>query len=115
VTPVTARKAIVVSLATLYNMRHHQSVQDLVYDLYLKLSENRAVPVDFVSDTSIADHPERLAQYTAGLHVPDTMERMTGGLLKSLAASPVPVTMDKTKAGTLDEYGRPRDGGAASR
>lgn len=104
-----ARKAIVVSLATLYNMPDGASVKDLVYDLYLTLSHNRSIPVDFVNDTLIANHPERLAMYSEGLVVPDSMSAMTDQLLRALEASPVPVTIDRTKAGTLDEYGRPRN------
>lgn len=103
-----ARKAIVVSLATLYNMPRNASAKDLVYDLYLKLSQDHRIPVDFINDTLIASHPGRMARYSDGLFVPDSMSAMTDGLLKALAASPVPVTMDRSKAGTLDEYGRPR-------
>lgn len=103
------RKAIVLSLATLYNMPEFTSVKDLVYDLYLRLSDNHRTPVDFINDTLIADHPGRLARYSEGLFVPDSMTAMTDGLLKALAASPVPVTMDRSKAGTRDEYGRLRE------
>ena len=103
-----ARKAIVVSLATLYNMPRNASAKDLVYALYLKLSDGHRIPVDFINDTLIASHPDRPARYSEGLFVPDSMSAMTDGLLQALSASPVPVTMDRSKAGTLDEYGRPR-------
>jgi hypothetical protein len=110
---VQPRRALVVSVATLY--RQNQQPKEpygsdlaMVHDLYQKLSGQGKEPVDFLSDTVIINHPERLREYPQGLYIPATQVWMTDALVTALSSSPVPVYVEGKDAGLLDEYGNPR-------
>jgi hypothetical protein len=77
----------------------------MVHDLYQQLSRQGKEPVDFLSDTVIIGHPERLREYTQGLYIPATQVWMTDALVTALSSAPVPVYVEGKDAGLLDEYG----------
>lgn len=110
---VQPRRAIVVSMATLY--RQQQKPKEpygadlaMVHDLYQQLSRQGKEPVDFLSDAVIINHPERLKEYPQGLFLPASQVWMTDALAAALSSAPVPVYMEGKDAGLLDEYGRLR-------
>jgi hypothetical protein len=107
------RKAIVVSLATLFRQNRqpkepYSTELALVRDLYRRLSREGKEPVDFLSDTVITVHPERIREYPQGLYLPASQVWMTDALVTALASATVPVFTEGKDAGLLDEYGRPR-------
>ena len=110
---VQPRKAIVVSVATLYQRNQppkepYSEELAVVSELYKRLSRENREPVDFVSDTILIGHPERIPVYSGGLFIPNSQKWMTGALVSALDSAPVPVYREGIDAGTLDEYGRPR-------
>lgn len=105
---IRPRKAILISMATIYRQEGGQAVSELVGDMYQRLSRQGRDPVDFINDTVVHDHPEWLTQYTEGIHIPATQRWMTGQLIDALAQCEVPIMVESDAAGTLDEYGRPR-------
>jgi len=105
---VRPTRAIFVSLATVYRQDGGRSVQELVGSYYAGLSANDAVPVDFVSDTVVLEHPEWMVQYTGGIHIPASQRWVMDEVVEALQGLTVPVIRQTASAGSLDEYGRPR-------
>jgi hypothetical protein len=106
--PVEPDRAIVVSLATAYRQQGGHGVEGLFIELYRRLTDGGAKPVDIITDTVLAAHPERLAQYASGLHIPSSQLWMSDELVQSLGKAPVPIYAEGDRVGLLDAYGMPR-------
>jgi len=106
-------RAILLSLATIYHKEPLREIKDLFYDLWLKLSEGGANPVDIITDTVVLRRPEWLDQYSDGLFMPASQVWMSQPLFDALRRCPVPVYGESDVVGSLDEYGAARSTSAS--
>jgi len=102
---VKPKKAIFVSLATIYRQEGGKSVNETVGGYYNNLSNSGEEPIDFISDTVLLEHPEWMEQYTEGIFVPGSQLWMTGEVVEALSKLGAQVKPESALAGALDEYG----------
>lgn len=105
---VQPRRAIVLSLATLYRQEPGQGADGLFMGLYNRLTNDSREAIDILTDTVVLEHPDWVAGYSEGLFLPASQAWMTDALFEALRNAGVPVHAEDEGVGRFDEYGRVR-------
>lgn len=104
------RKAMLLSLAQAYSEEDagFYKCWDQIGPTWQQLG-GEETPVDIIADRVLLERPGQAARYTEGIYLPASQEQIADATWKALTELKVPVYAESAKAGSLNEYGKPRE------